>query len=242
MRFQASEFEFRNRFWFIAAIFAIAFSLYAVDPTPALVALADIFSRHANLHSVQYDHWIRGILIAATLLNVLAASIRTWAAAYLHSSVIHDAALHSDQLVADGPYRHLRNPLYLGTMIVSIGIGVLTCRTGFLFLAVANVLFNYRLILREEANLLQSQGDNYRRYLNTVPRLIPSLTPRVPAGGGKPDWRDGFTGELFFWSFAAAMAAFAATERLRYYWIILCTGFAIYFLQNYLRWRRKSAA
>jgi protein-S-isoprenylcysteine O-methyltransferase Ste14 len=207
-----------------------------------LVALADILSRHANRDSAQYDHWIRGILIGATLVNVLAASIRTWAGSYLHSTVIHDAALHSDQLVADGPYRHLRNPLYLGTIIISIGFGLVASRAGFVVLVVGNILFNYRLILREETNLLQSQGENYRRYLGAVPRLIPSLTPRVSAGGGAPDWRDGFTGELFFWSFAAAMAVFAATERVSYYWIVLGAGFAVYFLQNYLRARAKRAA
>jgi hypothetical protein len=35
----------------------------------------------------------------------------------------HDTALHSDKLVADGPYRHLRNPLYAGVFLINGGLG-----------------------------------------------------------------------------------------------------------------------
>ena len=53
----------------------------------------------------------------------LAGLLRTWAAAYLHSDVVHDLKLHSEKLVADGPYRFMRNPLYLGSLMLTIGIG-----------------------------------------------------------------------------------------------------------------------
>jgi len=45
------------------------------------------------------------------------------AEAYLHSSVVHDSQLHSDRLVADGPYRRVRNPLYLGNILLAFGLG-----------------------------------------------------------------------------------------------------------------------
>jgi hypothetical protein len=100
----------------------------------------------------------------------------------------------------------------------------------------------YRLVLREETTLLQSQGDTYRRYFAAVPRMLPSLAPRVPSSGAKPNWLDGFTGELFMWAGAAAMAVFTLTRNILYFWITFGTGLAIYFLQNYLRSRGKSAA
>jgi len=68
---------------------------------------------------------------------------------------------------------------------------------------VATLPFVYRLILREEANLL-NRGDSYRRYFETVRGYgLPGAT--VPAGGAG-QLVDGFTGETFIWSFAIGMA------------------------------------
>ena len=39
MNFQATDFEFRNRFWFIAGIYAVTFGCYSLDKTNAAVAL-----------------------------------------------------------------------------------------------------------------------------------------------------------------------------------------------------------
>jgi protein-S-isoprenylcysteine O-methyltransferase Ste14 len=167
----------------------------------------------------------------------LAALVRSWAEAYLHSSVVHDSQLHSDRLVADGPYRRVRNPLYLGNILLAVGMGLMASRTGFLVLVIATVPFVYRLILREEAGLLESQGESYRRYYETVPRLWPSWRARVPAGGGRPNWVDGFAGETFVWSFAIGMVVFDVTLRLVHFWVIMGVGLAVYFLQAWLRKR-----
>ncbi|MGA8308008.1 MAG: isoprenylcysteine carboxylmethyltransferase family protein, partial [Candidatus Acidiferrales bacterium] len=160
-----------------------------------------------------------------------------WAESYLHSSIVHDAAIHSDQLVAEGPYRHVRNPLYLGNDLLAIGLGVLASRLGFIVMVVGMFIVTWRLILREEAGLLATQGESYRRYFNAVPRLWPSLRPRIPSGGAKPNWRDGFTGEIFMWSIAIGMTAFVVTQRIWMFWLVMGVGFAIYFLQAYLRKR-----
>jgi protein-S-isoprenylcysteine O-methyltransferase Ste14 len=243
MSFQASESEFRNRFWFIAGIFFLGFFLYAIDHVRASFALSRlILGGHPDEHSARFGHYVTGFFALGTLLVAVGALIRSWAESYLHSSIVHDAALHGEQLVADGPYRRVRNPLYLGNMFLTMGLGFLASRLGFLFMSVGMFVFVYRLILREETTLLQSQGDSYRRYLAAVPRLWPSLTPRVPASGAKPNWLDGFTGELFMWGGAAAMAVFAITKNFGYFWIVFGLGMAIYFLQSYLRGRSKPAA
>ena len=194
-----------------------------------------------GLDSPLADRWIRAILAVGALIVTLTALVRSWAAAYLHSSVVHDSQLHSDRLVADGPYRHVRNPLYLGNILLAVGLGLMASRTGFLVLVIATVPFVYRLILREEASLLESQGDSYRRYFEAVPRLWPSLRPRVPAGGARPNWVDGCVGEAFMWSFAIGMAVFDATLRLAHFWIIMGAGFAVYFVHAWLRKRQKPA-
>jgi protein-S-isoprenylcysteine O-methyltransferase Ste14 len=239
LRFAASDFEFRYRFWVIAGIFWLSFWLYALDHVNVAVALARIVLGPVSDTSPRLDHWVTAIFAAGTLIVTSGAALRTWAEAYLHSSIVHDGRLHAASVVADGPYRHLRNPLYLGTVLLSIGVGLLASRSGFIVLFISMILFNYRLILREEANLLQTQGENYRRYFHAVPRLVPSITSRLPASGAKPNWGDAFSGEIFMWSPAAAMLVFTITERLLYFWIVFGSGFAIYFLQEFFRSRAR---
>jgi len=244
MSWQASDFEFRNRFWFIAAIFAVTFALYQVDHTNVTIALTLRILRWAHpeanvsAESANFDGTARLFFAGGTILLILAALIRSWATAYLKSGVVHDSEIHSELLVADGPYRHVRNPLYLGNILQALGIGLLASRLGFAFLTLANTIFMVRLILREEAGLLESQGKSYRRYFDAVPRLWPSLTACIPGSGARANWKDGVMGEMFFWIFAAGMAVFTVTLQSNHFLIALGIGFALYFLQNYLRMGR----
>ena len=243
---QASDCEFRNRFWIIAFIYAVTFACYRVDPANITIALTSRILRLAShgaavtINDPNFDNTARLFFACGTVLLVLSALIRSWATAYLKSGVVHDSAMHSALLVADGPYRHVRNPLYLGNVLQALGIGLMASRLGFAFLTLANTIFMIRLILREEAGLLQSQGERYQRYFKSVPRLFPSLLARVPGSGAQPNWRDGVLGEMFFWIFAAGMAAFTVTLQSHHFLISLGTGFALYFLQNYLRMGRTA--
>jgi protein-S-isoprenylcysteine O-methyltransferase Ste14 len=242
--FQASDFEFRNRFWIISSIYGVTFALYEVDPTNLTIALTLRVLRWASpvaivtIDAPNFNNTARLFFAFGTILLILAALVRSWATAYLKSGVVHDSAIHSELLVADGPYRHLRNPLYLGNILQAFGIGLLASRLGFAFLTLANTLFMIRLILHEEAGLLWSQGESYRRYVDAVPRLWPSFVARVPGSVARPNWRDGVLGEMFFWIFAAGMAVFTVTLQSNHFLIALGIGFAIYFLQNYLRMGR----
>ena len=236
MSWRATEFEFHNRFWIISGIFYVGFSCYIWDHMNVSVALARMIL--GGLHSPLAGPLIRAILTVGVVMVTLAVLVRSWAEAYLHSSVVHDSELHFDRLVADGPYRRVRNPLYLGNILLAFGMGPMASRMGFFVLVAGTVPFVYRLILREEAGLLESQGEGYRRYFETVPRLWPSWRPRVPAGGGRPNWVDGLVGETCMWGLAVGMAVFDVTLRLVHFWSIMGAGFAVYFLQAWLRKRR----
>jgi hypothetical protein len=134
------------------------------------------------------------------------------------------------RLVADGPYRYVRNPLYLGNILLAVGMGLMASRSGFALLVIGNTVFLYRLILREEAELEATQGESYRVYCVAVPRLLPALCPRVSSAGGVPDCAAGFLGELFFWAFTASLVVFAVTMNLRLYYWVLGSAFLVYAL------------
>lgn len=236
---RATTFEFRYRFFFIAGIFSIGFYLYSVDHAMTAYALAGWVAGQGGPGQKDAARVVLGVGAA---MGAAAALLRTWAAGFLQSHVVHDAALHSDRLVADGPYRYLRNPLYLGTIMLAVAMGLAASPAGFAFIVVAMVVFTLRLMGREEAELTASQGESYGKYRDTVPKLIPSLSPRVPSSGRKPQWVQGFVGEIFMWGFAASMAVFAATLDITYLWRGVTAALALYLVSAMiLRGQRAEA-
>jgi protein-S-isoprenylcysteine O-methyltransferase Ste14 len=242
---RATEIEFRARFWFIGGIFWLGFTCYSFDHRTAGVALARLlWGRTFNPGLPSGMRALHIVFAFAALLCVLCAVIRTWAAAYLHSAIVHDHALHSEKLVADGPFRYVRNPLYLGGVLLAAGMGLLASRLGWCVMTLGLLLFYYRLIFREEAALTASQGESFRAYCAAVPRFFPALRPRVPSSGAKPRWGQAFGGETFIWGFTLAVVAFAITLSVRIFWIVLgvsLLGYMCYWLISG-RLARRSAS
>lgn len=239
---RATKFEFEQRFWIIGFIFWLGFSHSFLDHTSFAVALLHLLTPSIDPDSAQGNMLLRLILGAGAILVFLAAALRTWATAYLRTAVVHDARQHSEALVADGPYRYVRNPLYLANLPLAAGIGVMASRVGWFFLVVAMWLFVHRLILREEDGLLQSQGESYAAYLKAVPRLWPALAPRVPSAGGQARWGQSIAGEMFVWLFGAALLCFAITLNLKLAGIVFVSSFAVYFVAVYLVKKRAATS
>jgi protein-S-isoprenylcysteine O-methyltransferase Ste14 len=231
---RATDFEFRHRFWFIFLLFWVAFSAYWIDHRNAGVSLLRLFGPVS-------DAVVHAVFGVAAFLAGIAALMRTWAAAYLQSERVHDANLRTEGVVADGPYRHVRNPLYLGSLFLAVGMGLIASRLGLVILVVGQLIFFLRLIGREESELLATQGDRYRAYFDAVPRLLPALRPRVPASGLQPRWPQAFFGEVFFWLLFAGVTWFAVTLSSRTIPIVAIVGMGIYFAMLAVLKRRRTA-
>ncbi len=218
---QATAWEFRNRALLFGLIFGLTFPLYALDRHNAAVAIANWIGPALRMNT----HFVSRILffIGAALLAT-AAFLRTWASSYLHAEVVYAAGLRTESLVADGPYRRVRNPLYLGNVLIAAGLGVMMNRIGFPVAMLATVVFCYRLILREEAELSAIQGKLYQAYRHSVPRLWLSPWPRIASAGKKPKWAEGFKAESWCWGFAASVLAFAATLSIAAFYAILAAS------------------
>jgi protein-S-isoprenylcysteine O-methyltransferase Ste14 len=227
---RATKFEFEERFWIITGIYVVAFCLRIFDHLPFIVALRHLIAPSIVRGSSEAETFARIIILAGALLVFLSAALRTWAAAYLRTSIVHDTAQHSEALVADGPFRYVRNPLYLANLPMAAGIGVLAGRSGFIFLVLANWIFVYRLIFREEEALRQTLGGSYRAYLNAVPRFWPALRPRVPSGNLSPNWGQAFAGESFVWIFGIAELSIAITLNARIGLAVFLLAFLTYFI------------
>src|SRR5271165_786276 len=222
----ASEFGFKHRFWIIGAIFFVAFLSYNLDPQNAGAAVTEWIARLCGSTATTTDYHLTFAI--AALFAVAAALVRTSATAYLNPEVMMDSQVQTSRLVADGPYRYVRNPLYFGNILLAAGFGLMASRIGFFILVVGMIVFCYRLILREEAGIAASQGDSYRAYCAAVPRLLPALRPKLPPAGSKPNWADGLLGEVFMWVLAASVIAFAVTLNQKVYFVVLAFSFLFY--------------
>ncbi|WP_263382654.1 methyltransferase family protein [Granulicella arctica] len=147
-----------------------------------------------------------GLLVLGIVLALLGAWVRTWGAAYLSSAVVHDGGMHGEGMVADGPYRYVRNPLYLGTFLHALAVALLMPVSGAIFTVVLIGMVQVRLTLREEPFLQQKLGASYAAYCALVPRLMPSLRPRVAASGQRAAWGQAVLGEVYFWGVAGSFA------------------------------------
>lgn len=215
---RATDWEFKNRGIIFGFIFGLPFVCYAVDHTTTASWLG---ARLAPTLAMSEFTATRLMLGAAALFAALAAGVRTWASAYLNADVVYASEVKSAALVADGPYRLLRNPLYFGNCLLGMGMGLLMSRLGFAVEMACLITFCYRLILREESELRANQGDSFAAYVAAVPRLWPSPWPKVASAGRLPKWGDGFVAESWCWGFAAAMLVFAVTLNSQVFYIVM---------------------
>ena len=199
---KATEFEFRFRLAISTLIYVIGFwapwlrfgPSAETNPT-RLWSWLPVQLARTGLFSVQIAYL--AITTLAVVLAALGAGLRFWGTAYLGRSVVFDKAMQAGEVVAAGPYRYVRNPLYLGSMLTALAVSILMPASGALVFVVAMSGFVIRLAGGEEAFLKGKIGDAYVEYCKRVPRWLPSVSPRLPASNERPAWLAAAVGEAF---------------------------------------------
>ena len=101
-------------------------------------------------------------------VSALGLALRAWAAGCLAKN---------RQLATGGPYAYTRNPLYIGTLLVAIGL-VVAARNVYLGVLFALVfLLVYLPVIQLEEQHLRRLFPEYAAYAREVPALFPRLTP-----------------------------------------------------------------
>jgi protein-S-isoprenylcysteine O-methyltransferase Ste14 len=115
----------------------------------------------------------RTILFGA-IVGVVGLCLRAYAAGYLHKKEV---------LTVTGPYAYTRNPLYLGSAILTLGAGIATRSWVSALLLFAYFVIFYSMVMRREANELHIRhGASFEEYARIVPLFIPRLTAAKLAG------------------------------------------------------------
>jgi len=207
---KASTIEFRFRYLIHTVVYCLGFT----TPWNAWLHLDTVrtwqwlASWPTRAGWMSFSASTNAVLILGILFALAGAALRTWAAAYMGSGVVHDSSMHSDSVVAAGPYCYMRNPLYLGTFLHTFALALLMMPSGALFTIIIIGLLQLRLMLSEEAFLTAKLGEPYRAYCSAVPRIVPSLRARVPQSAAQPAWGVALVGEIYMWGVVASFIAF----------------------------------
>ena len=111
--------------------------------------------------------WLLPVALASIALGIW---MRLWSAACL---------VKNERLSVGGPYRYVRDPMYLGSMLIAIGVFAAGANYGMLvgFLIVFQIFVMPRKQRQEGERLLRRFGDDYAKYVVSVSSLVPRLKP-----------------------------------------------------------------
>ena len=196
---RATALEFRLRAAIIAAAIVLGFWAPWIEAWDFGRRLSLLEWLALELSHTGFVHFAASTVITillATIIAGLGALLRVWGTAYLGTNVVNHAHMKAGAVIADGPYRFVRNPLYLGTWCMVAALAFAMPPTGALFTMVLLTVFNLRLILGEEAFLAGRLGESYAEYKQRVPRLYPRLRGALPPSGRPAHWGRAVVAEM----------------------------------------------
>lgn len=143
---------------------AVAFKLRGLAMVP-IVAMLGL----CRWNEIEHPAAVWGLGLAIFVAGV---ALRVWAQRHLCYRL-----KTAPRLAVTGPYAHVRNPVYIGNLLILAGLAV-TCEL--LWAAPLTTLWAglvySRAVRFEEYRLTKRYGVEYQRYVTSVPRWV----PRVP--------------------------------------------------------------
>jgi protein-S-isoprenylcysteine O-methyltransferase Ste14 len=111
-------------------------------------------------------------LAAGSAIGLAGEALRLWASGHIDKT---------RALATGGPYAHTRNPLYLGSLVMGVGVAVAAASVwAALAVAVYFAAF-YPSVMREEARFLRERFPReYADWAAMVPLFLPRLAPGGP--------------------------------------------------------------
>ncbi|MBX7185354.1 MAG: isoprenylcysteine carboxylmethyltransferase family protein [Vicinamibacteria bacterium] len=114
----------------------------------------------------------RDSLLAGGVVAVLGELLRIWASGHIEKT---------HRLATGGPYAHTRNPLYVGSVLMALGLLIAARHPISVAAGLAYLVVFYPFIIREEAKFLKGKfPDPYHDWALQVPLFFPRLTPAGP--------------------------------------------------------------
>jgi protein-S-isoprenylcysteine O-methyltransferase Ste14 len=137
-------------------------------------------------------------LLIGFLIALVGELIRFWGVGYAGGETRTTGPVGGSKLVTNGPYAYVRNPLYLGNMLMYLGFGVMSMALFPYFQIIGLIYFfvqYYLIVTLEEDYLSRAFPDEYALYIKHVPRFIPRLKRYEFASNFKFDIKEALRSE-----------------------------------------------
>jgi len=149
-------------------------------PLPIVLALVIIPPPRSSA-SLSTPLMLAGVLVAA------AGELLRFAGVHHIGVISRTRSERLGPLIDTGPFAHVRNPLYLGNILLWLGFAISARLLWLAPIVVVLLALEYHAIVRWEEQLLESRmGEPYRDYKTRVPRWIPRITPAPSAVAVSP--------------------------------------------------------
>ena len=107
------------------------------------------------------------LFIPGIIIIFFGELLRTWSSGYIKKN---------SHLTTTGPYSVIRNPLYLGNLIIGLGFAIISNSILWILIFLLSFFIIYvNLIKKEEIKLSELFGDEFSQYKIKVPMLIPNF-------------------------------------------------------------------
>ena len=139
-----------------------------------------------NYISLRIPHWLAvpGIILFLAGAALALSTVVLFIVAGQGTPAIFDPPR---KFVPYGPYRLVRNPMYVGGVSMLLGLGFyLRSASVTLFAFVTLLIIHTFVVLWEEPGLRKRFGQEYEDYCRAVPRWIPRFTRRHVSSVGPP--------------------------------------------------------
>jgi protein-S-isoprenylcysteine O-methyltransferase Ste14 len=228
----ATKLEFRLRMPINAAIIILGFAAPWIEAWgigARVSTLAWLALELSRTGLVGFTIATPVVIVIAALIAACGAIMRVWGTAYLGPATVNSMAMRAGAVMADGPYRYVRNPLYLGLWLMVAAMAFLMPPTGAVVSLALLTLFVLRLIYGEEAFLTAQLGEPYCAYLRAVPRILPRLRCALPRTDAKADWLRALLAEMTPIGVFLAFAVFSWSydHQLMVRVILVCLGISL---------------
>ncbi|MCJ7580460.1 MAG: DUF1295 domain-containing protein [Candidatus Aminicenantes bacterium] len=144
-------------------------------------------------------------LLIGLTITIVGLTLRLWACGHLKKE---------KELTTSGPYRYTRNPLYLGNVLIGIGVVIGSYTWWVILIFALYFLVFYPVIILEERGRMQKFFPlQYSSYSKNVPLFFPSIRPSWPKSPRKFSWQlykdnkesRALIGALFYWTALTVM-------------------------------------
>ncbi len=134
--------------------------------------------------------------LVGILFIVIGEFLRIWAVGYAGGTTRATSLGAARDLVTTGPYSYVRNPLYLGNFLLSLGICIISNVLWLIPVLIVGYIIQYLPIITvEEVYLLASCGSTYQTYQEQVPRFLPQIRPYPNQSDHDFSWARAFKSE-----------------------------------------------